>query len=217
MAIAKHIIEHEILGLKGVEELDTRYLKLDASNDPITGNLAFADGIRIDIDQIRARDGDGLGLYDDAGNGIFVRDGGNVGIGTTAPAAKLDVVAGSTAQFQLLNPSANVAQLKAITPVDSSNVHLQYNAYTHQFLYGSNERMRITQTGNVGIGTTAPSTKLHIGTGAMTLEAMTAPSSPASDKAALFLEATGTSPSRTVALKVKWQDGSTSTLASVTV
>jgi len=41
--------------------------------------------VTVEVDEIRARDGDGLKLYDDGGNGIFVADGGNVGIGTTSP------------------------------------------------------------------------------------------------------------------------------------
>jgi len=35
--------------------------------------------------EIKARDADGLKLTDDAGNGIFVEDGGDVGIGTASP------------------------------------------------------------------------------------------------------------------------------------
>jgi len=35
--------------------------------------------------EVKARDANGLKLYDDAGNGIFVEDGGNVGIGTDSP------------------------------------------------------------------------------------------------------------------------------------
>jgi len=56
-----------------------------------SGNMVFADGGNIQIDQVRARDGDGLALYDDGSNGLFIKDGGNVGIGTTAPSNKLDV------------------------------------------------------------------------------------------------------------------------------
>ncbi|MHA1304816.1 MAG: hypothetical protein ACTSPI_14050, partial [Candidatus Heimdallarchaeaceae archaeon] len=37
-------------------------------------------------------DGTGLYLYDDDSNGIFVEDGGNVGIGTTNPSRKLHIV-----------------------------------------------------------------------------------------------------------------------------
>jgi len=54
-------------------------------------NLLTDDGLNIQIDEIRARDVDGLGLFDDGGNGVFVEDGGNVGIGTLLPGAKLEV------------------------------------------------------------------------------------------------------------------------------
>ena len=75
--------------------LDTRYLKLAADNDPLTDDLNFANGTKITIDQIRARDSDGLLLTDDGNNGIFIKDGGNVGIGTTNPGYKLGIY-GST-------------------------------------------------------------------------------------------------------------------------
>lgn len=65
------------------------------------GNILVADGNRIEIDEIRARDGDGLKLFDDAGAGIFVEDGGNVGVGIGNPQAKLhvngDAIIGSNA------------------------------------------------------------------------------------------------------------------------
>ena len=41
--------------------------------------------------EIMAANGTGLGLYDDGGNGIFVEDGGQVGIGTGTPEKDLDV------------------------------------------------------------------------------------------------------------------------------
>ena len=45
------------------------------------------------VENIFARDGDGLSLKDDAGNlGVFVEDGGNVGIKTDSPAATLHVL-----------------------------------------------------------------------------------------------------------------------------
>ena len=49
------------------------------------------DGLYIGTDEIRARDGDGLTLHDDGGNGIFIEDGGNVGINNASPGALLDV------------------------------------------------------------------------------------------------------------------------------
>jgi hypothetical protein len=62
--------------------------------DPITwpnqatfnNNILQADGKYIATDEVRARNGDGLKLYDDSGsNGIFVEDGGQVAFGHTTP------------------------------------------------------------------------------------------------------------------------------------
>ena len=53
----------------------------------------IGDGRMIQADKIRARDGDGLALYEDGGSGIFIKDGGDVGIGIS-PDAKLDVAVG---------------------------------------------------------------------------------------------------------------------------
>lgn len=54
-------------------------------------NLLTDDGVNIQIDEIRARDADGLKLFDDGGNGAFVKDGGNVGVGTTDPKSTFQV------------------------------------------------------------------------------------------------------------------------------
>jgi hypothetical protein len=45
----------------------------------------------LNISQINALNNNGLKLYDDGGNGIFIDDGGNVGIGTTTPSGDLQV------------------------------------------------------------------------------------------------------------------------------
>lgn len=39
--------------------------------------------------EIRAKDSNGLKLHDDGGSGIFVKDGGNIGVGNSNPATKL--------------------------------------------------------------------------------------------------------------------------------
>ncbi len=80
--------DHSSAGYLLSSAAETTYLRLDATN---YDSVAFPDGKYIGIDEIRARDGDGLGLYDDSGKGIFVEDGGYVGIGTTNPLTPLHV------------------------------------------------------------------------------------------------------------------------------
>jgi hypothetical protein len=75
---------------------------------------------------------------------------GNVGIGTSSPIAKLSVVGGgitTDAAYQFTDNST--------TPTSQAFIH---RVATRTLAFGTDntERMRITSTGNVGIGTTAP-------------------------------------------------------------
>lgn len=69
----------------------TQYL-LAAGTRALTGDWDIGNGRYIAADKIRARDGDGLQLFDNGGNGIFVEDGGYVGINQANPTVHLDVV-----------------------------------------------------------------------------------------------------------------------------
>ena len=69
---------------------DSQVLKHDGSVT-LSTDWDIGDAKKILADQVKARDIDGLALYDDGGKGIFIRDGGSVGIGTTAPGAKLEI------------------------------------------------------------------------------------------------------------------------------
>jgi Chaperone of endosialidase len=57
-------------------------------------------GQYIGSDEVRARDGSGLKLYDDGGNGLFVEDGGQVGIGLIDPSRALHLQ-GHNAVFRM--------------------------------------------------------------------------------------------------------------------
>jgi hypothetical protein len=78
---------------------------------------------------------------------------GNVGIGTSSPNGQLTISDGSLRQFEFY--PENSADTNLIINYDratSTYQNLQTRAATHQFLIGSNERMRIDASGNVGIG-----------------------------------------------------------------
>lgn len=57
----------------------------------VDGNILQTTGDYIATDLIQAIDGNGLGLQDDGGNGIFIDDGGNVIIGSGTPNDLLEV------------------------------------------------------------------------------------------------------------------------------
>jgi hypothetical protein len=84
------------IGTNSHAQIDTHiaaaddYIKRDGSL-ALTSDWDIGDTRKVLADEIRARDGAGLKLYDDGGNGIFVEDGGDVGIGVTTPAAILDI------------------------------------------------------------------------------------------------------------------------------
>lgn len=66
------------------------FIRADGSR-ALSGDWDVGAGRKIQTEEIRARSADGLKLFDDGGNGLFVKDGGNVGIGTTVPGYSLEV------------------------------------------------------------------------------------------------------------------------------
>lgn len=101
---------------------------------------------------------------------------GNVGIGTTAPSYKLDI-SGSGIVTQRIVSTDNQANFslqgtlgQLSNEVGDFYINNNSASGTMIFRVGSTvERMRITSTGNVGIGTNAPAYKLDVaGTGVVT-------------------------------------------------
>lgn len=83
---------------------------------------------------------------------------GNVGIGTDSPTAKLHVASGgSPADLELKFDTGAGATSANLVDFNHSR-----SAGNFTFSFAGTERMRIDSSGNVGIGTTTPTSPLHI-------------------------------------------------------
>jgi len=86
-----------------------------------------------------------------------------VGIGTTAPAQKLDIVGSVQSSVQFLSSTADSATTPGFAwGADPNSGFFNAAADTVGFTTNGTERMRIGSTGNVGIGTTNPTYKLTV-------------------------------------------------------
>jgi trimeric autotransporter adhesin len=116
----------------------------------------------------------GLGFATGTTQRVLIDTSGNVGIGTSAPAAKLEIF--GTGNTLRLDSAANGAkeilfrnvgnQTATIRTDGDLKFETEDSAKFISFFTnsggGSSEKMRITSTGNVGIGTTSPATKLDV-------------------------------------------------------
>ena len=92
---------------------------------------------------------------------------GNLGIGTSSPGYKLDISTASASNglgINLTNSGSTGAGINFLqSGVDSFFVSMPAGTGGLKFVAsGTNERMRIDSSGNVGIGTASPETKLHL-------------------------------------------------------
>jgi len=111
---------------------------------------------------------------------VTVKSDGNVGIGTTSPDAKLVIVGSGTGVAKIgdagfgsgnytgisLNGTLSTANYNILSsPTDSTLYINRPTGATIQFRENNTTQVIIAASGNVGIGTTSPNTKLHLWTG----------------------------------------------------
>ena len=128
---------------------------------------------------------DGMFIYTptDAGQGVtfhngtdplmFIENDGNVGIGTTTPAANLQVVSQNRAFSVIDSGTDNYAEAAFTTLGGDGPAFGRLSGYDIQLQTGTTRGglatvMHLDNDGNVGIGTTGPSAKLHVNNSAAT-------------------------------------------------
>jgi len=140
-----------------------------------TGGISLMGSGTTDDTRVRiGAEGDDLKLFSNNIERVRIDSSGNVGIGTTTPAAKLDVSgSGVLSKFsgtgnprlQLIADDDSDPYITLGNNTDNAIAGLFLDSSTESFQIRGNDfnaRMTIDSSGNVGIGTTTPNVALHV-------------------------------------------------------
>lgn len=129
----------------------------------LTGNRIISDG------------GNSLTI----GDTLHIADNGNIGINTTSPSFDLDVEGDVVAERFRIDRSTDGSEVVHFieSQTDGGGSHLSYRNLSgnrgHTFWTnggtGNDEKMRLTGSGDLGIGTTAPAARLDVSGGTLRL------------------------------------------------
>lgn len=149
-------------GLAGLDDDDhTQYLLADGTR-VLTGDWDIGDLRKLLADAVRARDAAGLALQDDGGNGIFIDDGGNIGIGTDTPDVLLHLEGPlPIIQFE---DTDDGQQWRFIANLGDIYLKDQTGGTYPLWVEGGapSYALYVDANGRVGIGTASPATDLEI-------------------------------------------------------
>jgi len=151
----------------------SKYLSFDGST------LDFSEEELNETIDLRAGDGDANGsLWNITGSNVYPSDiTANVGIGMSSPAGELDVKGvirvtdpASARYFIEAFSSGGVGYIDSYDSTGNDYQDLMVRADDFIFKGEGTERFRITDTGNVGIGTASPGELLHVSGGNILLD-----------------------------------------------
>ena len=156
-----------------------------------SGNYSFAAGQRAKANHAGAfvwADQTAADFASTAVDQFLIRAAGGVGIGTTSPGTLLNV-AGSTGTIRLQDDdddgtaAVSIAEFYDLNSrigwvgdgggLNSMAIWSEAADGVVQMATANTERVRIDNTGNIGIGTTTPAAKLHVNNGSLLLDGTT--------------------------------------------
>jgi hypothetical protein len=173
----------------GIPGFSSAYVKYSLSAPAAAGSDLSVDSENILFDTIVPKDANGISVKNAAGDttNVFVANNGDVGIGTSSPAGKLDIHPGGsqTAGDLVVDPGSlggtvYVGRISGVSN-DNTNFVVRNRVGVPAFFVNSG-------TTNVGVGTSSPSAKLQVFSDEPTIPAIVRLTNSSTAYAGILLE-----------------------------